>query len=79
MALNLNSRYDPTCEYEFHCNTCHLTRKFGVAKLRMEVQAGIHARRFDSHRIVLREVRTYHEFGSRDNQPTLDSAEDPPF
>lgn len=65
--------------YGFKCLNCKMTRYFGVARLRMEVEAGKHARRYDTHRIELLEVTVYAEFGLHDNQDTLESSEDPPF
>lgn len=65
--------------YGYKCRNCPRARTYGAAKLRAEIEAGKHARRYDWHIVDITETRILHTFGMRDNQPQLLDDDTPPF
>lgn len=66
-------------QFGYRCRTCHIARDFGAAKLRSEIEAGKHARKFDHHEVELIASVIYHRFTGRENMQQLADAENPPF
>lgn len=66
-------------DFGFKCRDCPRARNYGAAKLRAEIEAGKHARRYDWHTVDLTETRITHTFSARDNQMELLDTEKPPF
>lgn len=68
--------------YGYRCLTgnCPAARDYGAAKIRSEVEAARHRRRFPHHVVALAETRVYAVFG--ENTPPLienGCADEPPF
>ena len=66
-------------QFGYRCLSCHIARDFGAAKLRSEIEAGKHARKYDWHSVELTATVVYHTFTARDNVAQLPDAESPPF
>lgn len=65
--------------FGYRCQTCHIARDFGAAKLRNEIEAGKHARKYDWHEVELTATVVYHKFTGRENMQKLSEMEEPPF
>jgi hypothetical protein len=63
----------------FRCRDCPRARSYGAAKLRAEIEAGKHARKYDWHTVEVLKAEVVHVFSARDNQMRLDENEIPPF
>lgn len=73
---------EPGCDYGWKCEQCKTGRRYGAARLKAELEAGKHARRYDTHTVHVTETRITHTFTARDNmQPLLDpeNTENAPF
>lgn len=67
-------------EYGFRCKSCPYARHFGARKLKSEIEAGKHARKYDWHEVELIEIHVTHTFTARDNMKSLfENNESPPF
>lgn len=66
-------------QFGYRCQTCHIARDFGAAKLRAEIEAGKHARKYDWHVVELTATVVYHQFTARDNMGKLSDSDAPPF
>lgn len=66
-------------EWGFRCRDCPRARKYGAAKLRAEIEAGKHARKYDWHTVELTKTEVVHVFTARDNMQTLLNSSEPPF
>lgn len=64
--------------YFVKCTNCPHAKDYGAAKLRAEIEAGKHARRYDWHIVEIWEIFVVHRFSARDNAATLYD-EEPPF
>lgn len=65
--------------YGFRCRNCPRARQYGAAKLRAEIEAGKHARKYEWHEVEITKTEVLHVFRGRDNQLLLESDELPPF
>lgn len=65
--------------YGYRCRDCPRARMYGAAKLRAEIEAGKHARRYDWHTVDIVKTTVLHTFSARDNQSSMFEDDAPPF
>jgi hypothetical protein len=71
------SETNDRAEYSVKClyPRCPFSKSYGAARLRAEIEAGKHARRFDWHQVQVRRTVVLHTFTARDNQTAFPNLE----
>ena len=66
--------------FGYACQTCNAARDYGAAKIRSEVEAGKHRRRFPHHVVACWERKITYLFGEQ-TEPLITTTDDdvPPF